>query len=115
MRDFVDVRDVVRAYYRLLLDGKAGEVYNICGEKGVSLAEVVDRIADIVGVSVTTRVNPDFVRPGDNQVVIGSAEKNPTGYRLDSGDPTASDAYGYDRTHVCIERCRRIRWKNTTG
>lgn len=75
VRDFVDVRDVVRAYYRLLLDGKAGEVYNICGEKGVSLAEVVDQIADIVGVSVTTRVNPDFVRPGDNQVVIGSAEK----------------------------------------
>lgn len=67
VRDFVDVRDVVRAYYRLLLDGKAGEVYNICGEKGVSLAEVVDQIADIVGVSVTTRVNPDFVRPGDNQ------------------------------------------------
>ena len=75
VRDFVDVRDVVRAYYRLLLDGKAGEVYNICGEKGVSLAEVVDQIADIVGVSVTTRVNPDSVRPGDNQVVIGSAEK----------------------------------------
>ena len=75
VRDFVEVRDVVRAYYRLLLDGKAGEVYNICGEKGVSLAEVVDQIADIVGVSVTTRVNPDFVRPGDNQVVIGSAEK----------------------------------------
>ena len=75
VRDFVDVRDVVRAYYRLLLDGKAGEVYNICGEKGVSLAEVVDQIADIVGVSVTTRVNPDFVRPGDNHVVIGSAEK----------------------------------------
>lgn len=75
VRDFVDVRDVVRAYYRLLLDGKAGEVYNICSEKGVSLAEVVDQIADIVGVSVTTRVNPDFVRPGDNQVVIGSAEK----------------------------------------
>lgn len=75
VRDFVDVRDVVRAYYRLLLDGKAGEVYNICGEKGVSLAEVVDQIADIVGVSVTTRVNTDFVRPGDNQVVIGSAEK----------------------------------------
>lgn len=75
VRDFVDVRDVVRAYYRLLLDGKSGEVYNICGEKGVSLAEVVDQIADIVGVSVTTRVNPDFVRPGDNQVVIGSAEK----------------------------------------
>ena len=95
VRDFVDVRDVVRAYYRLLLDGKAGEVYNICGEKGVSLAEVVDQIADIVGVSVTTRVNPDFVRPGDNQVVIGSAEK----IRQDIGRISA----GQRRSH-CVRR-----------
>ncbi len=75
VRDFVDVRDVVRAYYQLLMQGKTGEVYNICGEKGVSLADVVKEIADIVGVEITTRVNPDFVRPGDNQRVIGSAAK----------------------------------------
>ena len=55
IRDFVDVRDVVRAYYQLLMQGKTGEVYNICGEKGVSLADVVKEIADIVGVEITTR------------------------------------------------------------
>lgn len=75
VRDFVDVRDVVRAYYQLLMEGTSGEVYNICGGKGVTLATIVEEIADIVGVTVTTRVNPDFVRPGDNQVVIGSDEK----------------------------------------
>lgn len=75
VRDFVDVRDVVRAYHELLIKGRSGEIYNICGGKGVSLAQVVEEIADIVGVKVTTRVNPDFVRPGDNQVVIGSGEK----------------------------------------
>ena len=75
IRDFVDVRDVVRAYYMLLMDGRPGEIYNICGGKGVPLSEIVDEIADIVGVTVQSRVNPDFVRPGDNQIVIGSAEK----------------------------------------
>ena len=57
------------------MQGKTGEVYNICGEKGVSLADVVKEIADIVGVEITTRENPDFVRPGDNQMVIGAAAK----------------------------------------
>jgi GDP-4-dehydro-6-deoxy-D-mannose reductase len=28
-RDFIDVRDVVRAYWKLMSTGKYGEVYNI--------------------------------------------------------------------------------------
>ena len=34
VRDFVDVHDVVEAYYLLLTKGKKGEVYNICSGKG---------------------------------------------------------------------------------
>jgi GDP-4-dehydro-6-deoxy-D-mannose reductase len=75
VRDFLDVRDVVRAYYLLLTEGTPGEVYNICSGKGVRLSEVIEKIADIVGVSVTGKVNPAFVRPGDNQAVVGSAAK----------------------------------------
>ena len=75
IRDFVDVRDVVRAYYLLLMEGRPGEVYNICGGKGVALADVIREIGDIVGVQVKSCVNPAFVRPGDNQIVIGSDEK----------------------------------------
>ena len=75
IRDFVDVRDVVRAYYLLLMEGRPGEVYNICGGKGVALSDVIREIGDIVGVQVKSRVNPAFVRPGDNQIVIGSDEK----------------------------------------
>ncbi len=75
IRDFVDVRDVVRAYYMLLTVGTPGEVYNICGGKGVALSEIIDEIADIVGVKIQGEVNPEFVRPEDNRVIIGSAEK----------------------------------------
>ena len=75
IRDFVDVRDVVRAYYGLLMEGTPGEVYNICGGKGVALSEIISEIADIVGVDISAKVNPEFVRPDDNRQIVGCADK----------------------------------------
>lgn len=75
VRDFVDVRDVVRAYYMLLMDGSPGEVYNICKGEGTELSKVVREIGGLMGVEVTPKVNPAFVRPNDNRIVIGSPEK----------------------------------------
>ena len=75
VRDFVDVRDVVRAYYLLLTEGKPGEIYNICSGRGIALSDIISEIGDILGVKVMTKVNPDFVRPNDNRIIIGSYDK----------------------------------------
>ena len=75
IRDFVDVRDVVNAYYMLLTEGTPGEIYNICSGTGIALSDIIDQIADIVGVKVSTKVNSEYVRPNDNRVVVGSHEK----------------------------------------
>lgn len=75
IRDFVDVRDVVRAYYMLLENGKPGEIYNICSGKPMRLSEIVDCVADELDIKITTRTNPDFVRPDDNKEIVGSAYK----------------------------------------
>ena len=75
IRDFVDVRDVVRAYYLLLQEGTPGEIYNVCSGKGLALSELIAEMAEILGVTITGRVNPEFVRPDDNRVVIGSYDK----------------------------------------
>lgn len=75
IRDFVDVRDVVNAYYMLLMNGTPGEIYNICSGTQIALSEIIDQIADIVGLRVATRVNPEFVRPNDNRIVVGSHDK----------------------------------------
>lgn len=75
IRDFVDVRDVVRAYYLLLTKGRPGEIYNVCSGHGIKLSGVIDIIADIVGVKVNTVTNPDFVRPNDNMEIVGSPYK----------------------------------------
>lgn len=75
IRDFVDVRDVVNAYYLLLTKGTPGETYNICSGRGIKLKEIVQIIADEVGVEVHTKTNREFVRPNDNMEIVGSPYK----------------------------------------
>ena len=75
VRDFVDVRDVVRAYYMLLTEGTPGEIYNVCSGNAYRLSDVIECIAEKVGVKVTAKVNPEFVRPDDNKEIVGSAYK----------------------------------------
>jgi GDP-4-dehydro-6-deoxy-D-mannose reductase len=75
VRDFVDVHDVVRAYTLLLLNGKRGEVYNICSGKGRTINEIVTLLAEIKDVKVTVHQEQTEIRPLDNPRIIGSNQK----------------------------------------
>lgn len=75
VRDFLDVRDVVRAYFALLEGGGKGEVYNICSGQGVSLKEIIAKMADILSLEVKVKINKNLIRPNDNRIIIGSNEK----------------------------------------
>jgi GDP-4-dehydro-6-deoxy-D-mannose reductase len=74
-RDFLDVRDVVRAYYLLLKKGKRGEVYNICSGKGTVLKDIVIKMGEILNIKIETITNPDLIRPNENKKIIGSYKK----------------------------------------
>jgi len=98
VRDFLDVRDVVRAYYLLLTQGKKGRIYNVCSGKGHVLQEVVDELASIAGVEISTKLNPVFVRPSDNRVIIGSNKRiyDDLGWRPNiSFQQSLKDIYSY--------------------
>lgn len=100
IRDFVDVRDVVRAYHILLQKGQPGEVYNICAGRRISLKDIIKQIADIVGVDIQTKLSLSFVRPGDNPEIVGSYYK--VGSMFDwkpeiDLDTTLRDMIEYDR------------------
>lgn len=75
VRDFLDVRDAVSAYLALLDQGRSGEVYNVCSGRGFSLDAVLRLAAEVVGVAVETEVDPRFVRPADNPVIVGDNAK----------------------------------------
>lgn len=75
IRDFVDVRDVVKAYYILLIQGTSGETYNICSGKGIRLRELIQIISEEVGINVCTKVDPKLIRPNDNMEIVGTYYK----------------------------------------
>jgi GDP-4-dehydro-6-deoxy-D-mannose reductase len=75
IRDFLDVRDVVDAYYRLLKNGMKGEVYNICSGTGVTLKEIIDIMCEKLDLKIVLEVDEKLIRPDDNKIIIGSNEK----------------------------------------
>lgn len=74
-RDFTDVRDVVRAYRMLAIDGSPGELYNICSGDAVAISAVFDLLAHAATAPVEGRVDDSRIRPVDLPVLEGSFAK----------------------------------------
>lgn len=74
-RDFLDVRDVVRAYVVLLEHGAAGEVYNVCSGRAHRLRDVVDAMVALTGGEIRVEVDPERVRPVDVPLMRGDAAR----------------------------------------
>ena len=75
VRDFTDVRDVVRAYYLLLKGGKKGHLYNVCSGIGLSIKDLIDIMAKQLNIEVDINIDNRLIRPADNKKIIGSNEK----------------------------------------
>jgi GDP-4-dehydro-6-deoxy-D-mannose reductase len=74
-RDFSDVRDVVRAYRRLVEHATSCEIYNVASGVDVSLAEIAQDLVERIAPGVDLRVDPSLLRPVEVPVMRGSYEK----------------------------------------
>jgi GDP-4-dehydro-6-deoxy-D-mannose reductase len=74
-RDLSDVRDIVRAYERLMADGRPGEIYNVCRGEAYEMRAVLDGLVTQSGVSVSIEVAPELLRPVDQPLLVGSCER----------------------------------------
>jgi GDP-4-dehydro-6-deoxy-D-mannose reductase len=100
IRDFTDVRDMVRAYWLAVQHARPGEVYNIASGKGIHIREMLDRLLALASVKVEIEVDPDRLRPSDVEILIGDSSK----FRADTGwepripfDQTLRDLLDYWR------------------
>jgi GDP-4-dehydro-6-deoxy-D-mannose reductase len=75
IRDFTDVRDVVAAYRILVERGEAGGIYNVASGEGTSVAELLNRMLEIAGVSATIETDPALVRIGERRMMVGDASR----------------------------------------
>jgi len=72
VRDFTDVRDVVRAYRMLVERGEPGLVYNVCSGRAASVADVCDRLVALAHRRLRVREDRSLVREVDVPVLVGS-------------------------------------------
>ena len=75
-RDFVDVRDVVRAYGLALVHGRPGAVYNVCSGKERSVRELLDGLLALSKVAdIDVRQVPDRLQAADVPAQVGSYDR----------------------------------------
>ncbi|MEW5945314.1 MAG: GDP-mannose 4,6-dehydratase [bacterium] len=74
-RDFTDVRDVVRAYHSITVNGEPGEVYNIASGRTYPIGEVLDILLTMTDAEIKVEVDPLRLRPSDVPVLLGDAGK----------------------------------------
>ena len=83
VRDFTDVRDMVKGYNLALEKGVAGERYNICSGKGYTIKEVLGMLLKMADKDIEIEKDPERMRPSDVPILIGdnSRFRKQTGWK----------------------------------
>ncbi len=105
-RDFVDVRDAVRAFALLAEKGKSGQIYNVCSGQAVLVRKCLDLMLSMSSREFKVRVDTDKFQKNDVLIQIGSAQKlhQLTGWRPEiSLQQSLSDLLDYWRQKVKSE------------
>ena len=71
VRDYLDVRDVVRAYALLLDRGEPGSVLNVCSGQGFPLRDYLDELVELSGVRVEVVEGAELVREIEIERLVG--------------------------------------------
>lgn len=100
-RDFLDVRDVVRAYILLAEKGNPGEVYNVCSGKPAKIRTILETALSICGANLRPEVDPALLRKEGPADRYGSNEKlSSLGWsRCWSMEQTISDTWKVIQSH----------------
>lgn len=75
VRDFSDVRDIVRGYGMLIEQGRAGEIYNIGSGHGYAIKDLLEKLLAMTDETITVTQDPNRMRPSDVPALIGDVSK----------------------------------------
>jgi GDP-4-dehydro-6-deoxy-D-mannose reductase len=74
-RDFIDVRDAVRAFADVAERGADGEIYNVCSGRPTGVADLLRQLVFAARVGVEIREDPSLMRSVDVPLAYGDATK----------------------------------------
>lgn len=70
VRDFTDVRDVVRAYWLAVCRGQAGEVYNVGSGQGLPVRWILETLLSMTAAAIKIEQDPNRLRPSDVPISV---------------------------------------------
>jgi GDP-4-dehydro-6-deoxy-D-mannose reductase len=73
VRDFTDVRDMVRAYYLALVKAKIGNTYNVGSGNGISISDLLEKMLAMSPKSIKVRQDKGLFRPVDIPMAIADS------------------------------------------
>ncbi|MFH1995684.1 MAG: GDP-mannose 4,6-dehydratase [Candidatus Omnitrophota bacterium] len=112
IRTFCDVRDAVRAYWILVNTCPPGEVYNIGGERTMTVGDALGLMMSMASVKCEIQVDPQLIRPSDvtRQVPCTDKFRQATGWKPEIPiEKTFQDLLTYWK-----EELTRCPWKTAT-
>lgn len=80
IRDFTDVRDIVRAYRLILEKGKSSEVYQIGSPARMPMRELLFHIARLAGVPACYEQDSSLWRPTDESLLLDTTSIESLGW-----------------------------------
>lgn len=75
IRTFVDIKDAMESYWLAACKGRIGEIYNISGNKVVSVKDYLEELKRNTFVKIKTKIKKTLLRPQDIDLQIASCKK----------------------------------------
>lgn len=75
IRDFSDVKDMVKSYILLMEKGEKGEIYNIGSGVGRSIQSMLDLLISLSKTNISIEIDPNKIRPVDLPYLVCDNEK----------------------------------------
>lgn len=100
IRTFMDVRDAVRAYWLTMIRCSPGEVYNIGGNRTMTIGEMLQILVSFAKCPIEWKVDKSLLRPSDVTLQIPDVSKfkAATGWEPEiSLEQTLLDTLNYQR------------------
>ena len=81
VRTFIDIEDAMEAYWLCAAKGKIGEIYNICGDKVISVEIFLKQLLKLSKKKIIPRLDKKLLRPQDVDLQIADCKK----FKKDTG------------------------------
>jgi GDP-4-dehydro-6-deoxy-D-mannose reductase len=110
VRDFTDVRDIVRAYRLAAERARAGETYNICSDRGTTIRTLLDLLLENARRRIRVERDPSRARGEPHSRRVGCSAKFRRATRWAPRIPlrrTAADLLEHHREKVRRKKARR--------